>query len=126
MNAMYVFAYGGPVGRILVDDDGLYRAYDLHWSPIDGPRSTERRARHAIGQHALLSIYGTAVEALRAELRRGIIALDQDPANENRLVRCTPDDIRWLSQELLAGGWNKSDLAVLIAKWRRLRGEDTP
>jgi hypothetical protein len=116
---MFVLAYGTPAGRIL-GYGGRYHAYDLTWSPI-GSWSTERRALHGIGQHALLSMYGTYIDALLGELTRGLIALDQEPANVQRLMRCSESDIRNISTELLALGWSKNDLAKLIVKWRELR-----
>jgi hypothetical protein len=117
----YVCAYGEPAGRILIED-GRYQAYDMGWSPV-GVWSTERRALHALDQHSLRSIYGTTSEALLTELRRGLIALDQEPANELRLARLNSEDIRWLSAELLAAGWRKGDLTKLVCRWRDLRGE---
>jgi hypothetical protein len=124
-SARPVFAYGAYAGQMVADDTGWHYTFDCDGSQI-GHHSTEHRALHAIDAHRLLSIYGTTAEALLAELRRGLIALDQDPANENRLSRLNSDDIRRLSAELLASGWHKPDLARLIARWRVLRGENTP
>jgi hypothetical protein len=100
----FVFAYGGPSGRIL-GHEGWHHAYDITWSRIGPPWSTEQRALHAIGQHALLSIYRTYAEALMEELSRGLVALDQDPANQARLARCNAGQIREIAADLCARAW---------------------
>jgi hypothetical protein len=115
-----VVSYGGPVGRI-IGYDGRHHGYDLKWTPI-GSWSTERRAQHAIDSEVLQRMYPRTVEALLAELQRGPVALDQDPANENRLARCDAGQIREISATLLEWRWPQSDVSEIVSRWRRLKG----
>jgi hypothetical protein len=115
----FAFCYGFPAGRVL-GHEGFYRAYDLEWSPI-GSWSTERRALRAIDNAVLQSLYPRTVDALLADLQRGLVALDQDPANEMRLTRCDADQIREISATLLEWRWSQADVGRLVARWKRLR-----
>ncbi len=117
----HVYAFGILAGYIENDAGGGHLAYDTDWSPIGGQWSTERRAAHAIDQYALQALYPPTVDVLLDELRRGLVCLDQDPANLNRLARCDEVQIRRISARLLERRWSKQDLVQLIATWRELR-----
>lgn len=122
-SARPVFAYGARAGCLVVDGDGWHHAFDHEWSPI-GRHSTERRALSAIDRYALLALYGTTVDVLLEELRRGLVALDQDVANLNRLARCDESQIREISAALLDWRWTPGDVAKFVARWRETRGNE--
>jgi hypothetical protein len=122
-SARPVFAYGGRAGCLLVDGDGWHHAFDHERSHISS-HSTVRRALDAIDRHTLIALYGTTVEVLLQELRRGLVALDQDVANLNRLARCDESQIREISAALLDWRWSRQDVAKLATRWRESRGEE--
>jgi hypothetical protein len=116
-----VFAYGERAGYLTADRDGWHHTFDHEWSRI-GHHSTRRRALDAIDRHALLAIYGTTVDVLLQELGRGLIALDQDPVNMDRLARCNESQVRKISTVLLERRWSRQDVVKLLARWRQARG----